>query len=911
MNTNPGTRHCVGFDALWQVLRAATAPVAVLLSTLLVLASPSSAKAGTNQDWETVIAEAGQWQGLKDAHRAGLDLYVWPISITATQKPTIYARSRSPFRLRIYRLGWYGGNGAQLMYDTGRGLAARNSTALCGAQSANVLIAQSERDFGLVECAWTNPVRPAIANLLPGMYLVTASATIDGAPRSNATMFFVRDDASAQRLVIVNPTNYEAYSGWSDTRSDSHPSGFKPLNLYGENPDWPRATKVSFNRPTGPSLMDLIKTDYPLIRFLEREGIPYSIATDYDVDARPSLLDNRRSVVVSGHGEYWSYATRSRLDRFVNRGGNLIAMAANSGYWQIRYERSPANLPGPVIVGYKETATSLNDRSSCRETIIPESAPTCADPYFTDDLANDHLVTTYFRMSPVDKPEQLLFGVQYQLNPPANTFELPITLLTDQIAGMQSLADGFAPEGARTIGVTVGSQLLGNIGWEADVIHPAVLLQMAPTACLRVIGRTQWKVLPPPDGPTWDPDITADKQAHIVLYRRNATSGYVFSGLSMLWSWGLDDWGANNGFGGAAVSRVDASLQALTRNMLVAADNGTFAADCASPLRYSYYFASVASGSSRSLILKESDDPGRWAVVPLRQTPQGISLQPDPLDANGSARLSGWAQASDAYDLFVADVNGDGKADLIAKEKNPPGLWYVALGDGTSFHPEPAPWAAGWAVASSAYDLFVADVDGDSRADLVAKEKNAPGNWYVALSTGTSFQPQPSPWAGGWAVASSAYDLFVTDVNGDSRADLVAKEKNAPGNWYVALSTGTSFQPQPSPWAGGWAVASSAYDLFVVDVNGDGMSDLVAKEKNAPGHWYVALSTGASFRPEPAPWLEHWATLSAEYELSVADVDADGKADLVARDKRRRGNWYVAPSTGQSFAPQVEPLLRK
>jgi hypothetical protein len=99
---------------------------------------------------------------------------------------------------------------------------------------------------------------------------------------------------------------------------------------------------------------------------------------------------------------------------------------------------------------------------------------------------------------------------------------------------------------------------------------------------------------------------------------------------------------------------------------------------------------------------------------------------------------------------------------------------------------------------SEAYNLFLADVNGDRRADAIAKEKNPPGNWYVSLSTGSSFLPQPT-WLSGWAVASDAYKLFIADVTGDGRADLIAKEKNPPGNWYVARSTGAQFTPQAVP----------------------------------------------------------------------------------------------------------------
>ncbi len=833
--------------------------------------------------WDTVVTD---WPQLDAARRAGLQAFVWPVSIDKTERPTIYVRSAAPSVLRVFRLGWYDGAGARLMSEST--LPARNAGVGCGAESDNAIIAAGERDFGLVECPWTDPAQPAIPGLESGMYMAVVTATIEGTQYSNVGVFYVRDDASSAPLVVVNPTDQQVYTDWSDTPHDSVPGAYKLRGLYSS----PRSTKVSFNRPLG--IGDLFKTDYPLFRFLEREGIPYTVATDYDLHVDENILSARRSAIISGHGEYWSYQTRKRLDAFVEQGGNVVAMASNTGYWQIRYEESPAGLPGPVVVGYKETATRSD--SNCSETVIPAGAP-CGDPLFLDeDPANDYLVTTNFRNPPVNYPEQLLFGVQYQLEPGASVFEVPVTLFTDEIASMRSLQQGFTANGDEDVGAGLdGPDPRGNIGWEADVIHPHALLQMSPTACLRSIGQSRWP---------WSGAVAADNQIHLVLYRPTDASGYVFGGLSMMWSWGLDDWGAVYGFGGTRESRVDPRLQTLTKNMLAAAEAGNFEDDCAVPIRLSYWFA--RDGAQMALFLKEDDFPGRWSKVPVAQ--QGADVVLD-LQPSATAQLSGWAASSDAYDLFVADVDMDGDADLIAKEKHAPGHFYVARNEGSSFQPEPAEWLSGWAVESDAYDLFVADVDGDTRADLIAKEKHAPGLWYVARNNGSSFQPEPTAWLSGWAVESDNYDLFVAQLDDGGKADLIAKEKHAPGLWYVARNNGSSFQPEPVPWLSGWAVESGAYDLFVADVDGAGGEDLIAKEKHAPGLWYVARNNGSSFQPEATAWLGGWAVESDAYDLFVANLTGDNRADLVAREKGPPGNWYAAWSDGTSFQPQATPML--
>jgi hypothetical protein len=255
-----------------------------------------------------------------EAHKANLDAFVWPISINKDQEPTVYIRSSTQFRLRVFRLGWYAGAGVDTIFDSGTELPPRNMGVLCGAESSNTQIASEQKDFGLVECPWTDPFPVPVSSLSSGLYVAVVTATIDGTERNNMAPFVVRDDGSSNRIVIVNPTTWQAYTIWSDTPdADYQETGYTPLSLYpNETRDgsklWPRATKVSFNRPI--QTFDILKTDYPLIRFLEREGIPYTVATDYDLDTNQSLLDSRKSAIISGHGEYWSHRTRNNFIKF-------------------------------------------------------------------------------------------------------------------------------------------------------------------------------------------------------------------------------------------------------------------------------------------------------------------------------------------------------------------------------------------------------------------------------------------------------------------------------------------------------------------------------------------------------------------------------------------------------------------
>ena len=83
------------------------------------------------------------------------------------------------------------------------------------------------------------------------------------------------------------------------------------------------------------------------------------------------------------------------------------------------------------------------------------------------------------------------------------------------------------------------------------------------------------------------------------------------------------------------------------------------------------------------------------------------------------------------------------------------------------------------------------DVNGDGRADLIAVNDNGT---YVMLSTGSSFSA-PQVWS-----MSPFFGFRATiagDVNGDRRTDLVAI---GPGGTWVMLSAGTRFGA-PAFWS--------------------------------------------------------------------------------------------------------------
>ncbi len=152
----------------------------------------------------------------------------------------------------------------------------------------------------------------------------------------------------------------------------------------------------------------------------------------------------------------------------------------------------------------------------------------------------------------------------------------------------------------------------------------------------------------------------------------------------------------------------------------------------------------------------------------------------------------GWS-TQDKYPRQVADVNGDGRGDIVGFGQD---AVYVALGktDGT-FEPYKIAYRefvvgkGGWSTQDK-YPRQLADVNGDNRADIVGFGQD---EVYVSLGkTDGTFEPYKIAYRefvvgkGGWS-SQDKYPRQLADVDGDGRADIVGFGQDAV---YVAIANG-------------------------------------------------------------------------------------------------------------------------
>lgn len=214
--------------------------------------------------------------------------------------------------------------------------------------------------------------------------------------------------------------------------------------------------------------------------------------------------------------------------------------------------------------------------------------------------------------------------------------------------------------------------------------------------------------------------------------------------------------------------------------------------------------------------------------------------------------------------VAVGDINGDGSPDILETSNGIVGV-LLGNGDGT-FQPVTNLFSEGVAAA-------IADVNGDSRADVLVGNSAGVG---VLLGNGDgTFQPEVSYSSGG----SGGTSIAVADLNGDGKLDVAAMGES--GNVGVLIGNGDgTFQPA---LIYGGASAFGNPSLALADIDGDGKLDLVAVsfqiDSKGDGGIGVFLGIGdGTFQPE----VEFGSGGYYAWSVAVADVNGDGKPDLVA-----------------------------
>ncbi len=461
---------------------------------------------------------ASTWD-ISGAGDTNLQGYATDISVNrgSTVNFKIDDNTVASYHVEIYRLGYYQGNGARLITTIGTANTIEKN-------QSNPLT----NSTGLVDAGnWTVSASWAIpADATSGVYI--AKLQYDSSSGASHIPFIVRNDAGASDVIFqTSDTTWQAYNNYGGN------------SLYVGNGATGRAYKVSYNRPFNTrsnSQEDyLFNAEYPMIRFLERNGYDVSYMSGLDTDRLGAANITRHKLFMTvGHDEYWSGNQRGNVEAARDAGTNLAIFTGNQMFWKTRWEGSIASGgdANRTLVCYKETHANAKIDPTAIWT------GTWRDPRFSP---------------PADggRPENSVSGQIFLVNSGTLAIKVPAADGKARLWRNTTVATQSAGATATLAAETLGYE------WDVDADNgsrPAGLIHLSTTSATGVEVLLDY-------GSTFG----GGNATHSLTLYKAPSGALVFGAGTVQWSWGLDsthDRGSN-----AADSRMQQATVNLFADM--------------------------------------------------------------------------------------------------------------------------------------------------------------------------------------------------------------------------------------------------------------------------------------------------------------------------------------------------------
>ena len=256
----------------------------------------------------------------------------------------------------------------------------------------------------------------------------------------------------------------------------------------------------------------------------------------------------------------------------------------------------------------------------------------------------------------------------------------------------------------------------------------------------------------------------------------------------------------------------------------------------------------------------------------------------------------------DDFSTIPMDINGNGKMDFVT------GGWF---GCNLRWHENPDNLNKEWsghiiAECGNVETTRAWDVDGDGQLEIVPNTPPTPLVVYKLI------QDERGKGTGKFT-AHKIYDecqghgLGFGDITGSGRGDFILQNGwlEAPEDTYGGKWT---FHPD-------FDLGSASVPILVVDVNGDGLNDLIVGQAHPYGlDWWEQRVSESGERT----WIKHPIDPynSQYHDIQWVDIDGDGECELVT-GKRYRAHCggdpgadddiglYYFKWNGESFVKQV------
>ncbi|HCU92568.1 MAG TPA: hypothetical protein DHU96_07405 [Actinobacteria bacterium] len=516
-----------------RMTRLAAGPVvAGLVGALLVIAPGVPAQAACANPVVCENQLPGTPQSVWDVTNPSTTIqgFADPFSVNAGGSINFKIESpASSYAVDIYRMGYYGGDGARLITSLTPNIPVSQGQPACNTNTVTGLV-----DCGNwgVSATWDVP-----STAVSGVYFARIYRT-DGTTGANQIPFVVTDNSSHSDIVFMtSDETWQAYNAWGGYNLYSGNATGSPWCCSVQNPG--RAVQISYNRPFStrwdtPYGEDFFfYAEFPMIQFLEKNGYDVSYVSQIDVaqSGAATMLEQHKVFMNTGHSEYWDAADMANVTAARNAGVNLALFTGNTMWWKTRWASSQyGSEPYRTLISYKESLDSAQTD--------PADPPTWTgawrDPRFSP---------------PADaQPENTLTGQLWDVNCCSYADQVPSAY--SKLRLWRNTAVASLPSGQT---YTMPPETLGY-EWDSDVdngFRPAGEIDMSQT-CEKV----DQKLL------TVTEEFVSDNACNSLTLYRAASGALVFDAGTVQWAWGLE-----SDHDGDSQNPPDPAMQQATVNL--------------------------------------------------------------------------------------------------------------------------------------------------------------------------------------------------------------------------------------------------------------------------------------------------------------------------------------------------------